>query len=264
MWIDTHCHLDAQELKENRHGMLQQAFENGVLAIVIPAICRDNFGTVKSIAHQYERTYYAVGIHPVYIKEAKESDLEDLRRFLEKNQNDSKLVAIGEIGLDFYISELKEGPLREKQEYFYEKQLKLAQDFQLPVLLHSRRSVDIILKYLRKIKVKGIAHAFNGSFQQAQSFLDLGFKLSFCGTATHDRAIHLQKLVKELPPSAIVIETDAPDLLPAWLDLRPNTPLELPKIGAFLANLKKMPMDAFSTLTKENTLSVLTKLKRNL
>ena len=195
MWIDTHCHLDAEELDANRDEIVRQAMKMQVSAMVIPSTDRNNFATVRQLAYQYPNCVYALGIHPVYIKDATEDDLHLMRSLLKEANSDPKWVAIGEIGLDFYLPELKEGLLREKQEYFFVEQLKMAKDFSLPVLLHSRRSVDMVLKYLRQIRPKGgIAHAFNGSFQQAQTFMDLGFKLSFCGTFTYERAQHLRKL----------------------------------------------------------------------
>ncbi len=263
MWIDTHCHLDAEELSEERDALVRRALMANVSMMVIPSIDRNNFHEVRQLAHQYPNCVYAVGIHPVYVADATERDLLWMRAFLEEVQSDTKLVAIGEIGLDFYIPELKEGPLREKQEYFFAEQLRMAKDFNLPVLLHTRRAVDMVLKYLRLIRPQGgIAHAFNGSFQQALTFIELGFKLSFCGTFTYERAQHLKRLAKELPLSAIVVETDAPDLLPAWLEKRPNKPEELSEIGSALAQLREMTPDSLAKATCQNAIQALPKLKK--
>jgi TatD DNase family protein len=262
MWTDTHCHLEAPELADGRDAIARHAREAGVSRVVIPAIGRQNFADVRQLAHRYPYCAYALGIHPVYIDTATEEDLEQMRALLEDGLADSRLVAIGEIGLDFYVPELKEGPLREKQEYFYTEQLKMARDFDLPVLLHSRRSVDIILKHLRQIGPPGgVAHAFNGSFQQAQAFIELGFALSFCGTFTYERAQHLRRLAAELPLDAIVIETDAPDLPPAWLEKRPNTPGQLPSIGAALASLRGITPKALAEATTRNAERVIPRLK---
>ncbi len=263
MWIDTHCHLDADELGINRDLIVQRAIEQGVSTIVIPSIDKNNFAKVRQLAYQYPNCVYALGIHPVYIADATEDDLIFMRSLLKEARLDFKLVAIGEIGLDFYIPKLKEGALRSKQEYFFAEQLKMAKDFDLPVLLHTRRSVDIVLKHLRQNKPQrgGIAHAFNGSFQQAQTFIELGFKLSFCGTLTYDRAQNLKRLAKELPLSAIVIETDSPDLLPAWLEQRPNKPEELSKIGMELAELRQIPPETLAIATSQNARQILFKLK---
>jgi len=149
----------------------------------------------------------------------------------------------------------------ERQEHFLVEQLKMARDFGLPVLLHLRRSHDIVLKYLRRIRPPGgIAHAFNGSFQQAQAFIELGFKISFCGTVTHERALQIRRLAAELPLDAIVLETDAPDLPPSWLRNLRNSPEELPRIGAALAQLRGMTPEELAQATSSNALAALPRL----
>ncbi len=153
--------------------------------------------------------------------------------------------------------------MRKKQEYFYDAQLKLARDFDLPVILHVRRSQDIILKYLRRVSVQGgIAHAFNGSFQQAGSFIDLGFKLGFGGAMTFTRALQIRRLATQLPVSAIVLETDAPDIAPAWLHPQRNSPEQLPSIGESLAALRGMPAEEVAHVTTVNAYAALPRLAR--
>lgn len=262
MWTDTHCHLEAPELAGQRDAIARRAKAMQVSRIVIPAVDRQGFTQVRELAHRHPHCAYALGIHPLYIADATEDDLKQMRALLQTGMADPKLVGIGEIGLDFYVPELRTSPLREKQEYFYIEQLKMARDFALPVLLHSRRCVDVILKHLRRIKTPGgIAHAFNGSFQQAEAFIKMGFMLSFCGTFTYARAQHLRKLAAELPIDAIVIETDAPDLPPAWLDKRPNTPEELPKIGAELAALRGITPELLADATTQNAIKVMPRLQ---
>jgi TatD DNase family protein len=172
-------------------------------------------------------------------------------------------VAVGEIGLDFFIPALREDHLKEKQEYFYSEQLKIARDFDLPVLLHVRRSQDLVLKYLRRIKVRGgIAHAFNGSFQQAQTFIDLGFKLGFGGAMTFPRALQIRRLATEIALEHIVLETDAPDISPAWLHPQRNSPVELPQIGAALAELRGVPVEHIAESTFLNACAAMPRLAR--
>ena len=174
MWIDTHCHLDAAEFAGQEDLIAQQSAQLGVSCIVIPAVERANFAAVAALAQRQPNCRYALGIHPMYVERADESDLQALRDMLPAALTDPRLVAIGEIGLDYFVPTLREGSLRIKQEYFYAEQLKIARDFGLPVLLHVRRAQDDILKYLRRIAVPGgIAHAFNGSAQQAQTFIGL-------------------------------------------------------------------------------------------
>jgi TatD DNase family protein len=151
--------------------------------------------------------------------------------------------------------------MREKQERFYNEQLRIARDYNLPVLLHVRRSQDIILKYLRRISVPGgIAHAFNGSFQQAEEFIRHGFKLGFGGAMTFTRALQIRRLAADLPQQALVLETDAPDIAPAWLHPQRNSPEELPRIGRVLAELRGMPVDVLAQITSENARSMLPRL----
>jgi TatD DNase family protein len=194
MLIDSHCHLDAHEFGDNAAAIATQAAEAGVSWIVIPAVEVANFDVVAQLSHTIPGCVYALGIHPIYVPQAKESDLVLLRERLAASVADNKLVAVGEIGLDFFVPGLGEGELREKQEFFYSEQLKMARDFNLPVILHVRRSQDTLLKYLRRISVMGgLAHAFNGSDQQAHTFIDLGFVLGFGGAMTKQMA-HLNAL----------------------------------------------------------------------
>ncbi len=263
MWIDTHCHLEAPEFTGEADALAQQAAALGVSQIVIPSVDVASFSSVTKLARRQPNCSYALGIHPSYVPNAADSDLDKLRTTLEACLSDPKLVAIGEIGLDFFIPAHAESPFRERQEYFFNEQLKMARDFNLPVLLHIRRAQDVILKYLRRIRPPGgIAHAFNGSFQQAQAFIDLGFKLSFCGTFTHERALQLRRLAMELPLESIVIETDAPDLAPAWVQDRRNTPTELPRIGEALAALRVMATDEVARAASANALAALPKLAK--
>lgn len=261
MWIDTHCHLDAAEFAGGADVVAAQAAQEGVSSIVIPAVAVDNFAAVQNLASNHANCRYALGIHPIFVPQATEDDLEKLRTAVRQALKDPRFVAIGEIGLDFFIPSLKDVVMREKQEHFYSAQLKIARDFDLPVLLHVRRSQDLILKYLRRIEVRsGIAHAFNGSFQQAEMFMQLGFKLGFGGAMTFTRALQIRRLASELPEHALVLETDAPDISPAWLHPRRNTPEELPRIGAVLAELRGMPVDVMARVTSENARTVLPKL----
>jgi TatD DNase family protein len=263
MWIDTHCHLDAREFANEEDSIAQRSAQQGVSCIVIPAVERSNFATVAAIAASQPNCCYALGIHPMYVSTAHESDLQALRDMIPAALADPRFVAIGEIGLDFFVPELREGPARVKQEYFYAEQLKIARDFDLPVLMHVRRSQDSILKYLRRITVPGgIAHAFNGSFQQAQAFIGLGCKLGFGGAMTFTRALQIRRLAAELPMGAIVLETDAPDISPAWLHPQRNSPEQLPGIGAVLAQLRGMTDEEVARATSENAHAVMPRLTR--
>lgn len=261
MWIDTHCHLDAAEFGGDPGAIARAAGQGGVSHIVIPAIARDNFAIVRDLAGMHANCAYALGIHPIYVPQAAEDDLDNLRAAVADAMNDPKFVAVGEIGLDFFIPGLCDGVLREKQEFFYSEQLKIARDAGLPVLLHVRRSQDIILKYLRRIDVPGgIAHAFNGSFQQAEEFIRRGFKLGFGGAMTFPRALQIRRLASTVDENALVLETDAPDISPAWLHPQRNSPEELPRIGQALAELRGTSAERIAELTSRNARNALPRL----
>ena len=283
MWIDTHCHLDATELlalaavgggPHFRH----MARSAGVAMCVLPAVEAANFDVVRQLAHQHHDAY-ALGIHPLFVPKAQDSDLELLDQALTRLAGDPRLVAVGEIGLDFFVPALCTPSMRERQQHFYRAQLKLAKQHGLPVLLHVRRSADLLLKHLREVWAgapppgqAGIAHAFNGSNEQAAAFVKLGFKLGFGGAVTFEPARQLRHLATTLPASALVLETDAPDIPPQWLYATAaqraagqiqgiNTPVELPRIGAVVAALRGVSPAALAHATTRNALAALPKLQ---
>jgi TatD DNase family protein len=262
MWTDTHCHLDAAEFGGASDAIAQRAGEQGVAAIVIPAVDRHNFAIVRDLARRQPNCRYALGIHPICVPGASDDDLALLRETVAASMDDPNLVAIGEIGLDYFLPNLCTPEMRIRQEHFYQAQLRIARDFGLPVLLHVRRSQDIILKHLRRIDLPGgIAHAFNGSFQQAETFIALGFRLGFGGAMTFPRALQIRRLAAAVPETALVLETDAPDISPVWLHPQRNTPEQLPRIGAALAELRCMPVDEIARLTTANAQHALPRLQ---
>jgi len=263
MLIDTHCHLDAAEFDADRAQVAAQALAAGVRGIVIPAIGRANFETVRDLAHTTTGGTYALGIHPLFVERAWDDDLVALRAAVEQAMGDPRFVAIGEIGLDFFVKEIASGPAREKQERYYAAQLDLALEFNLPVLLHVRRSQDIILKYLRQRKgLTGIAHAFNGSEQQAHGFADLGFALGIGGAMTFERALQIRRHAKDMGLEHLVLETDAPDIPPAWLHEpdRRNTPGQVAGVARALAELRGVSEAAVASGTAATALRVLPRL----
>lgn len=258
MLIDSHCHLDAPEFDADRDDVAQAAKQAGVDMIVIPAVARENFQQVIDLSNQYTHCRFALGIHPMYVDNAHPSDLSLLKALVSQYIATNKLVAIGEIGLDFFVTQQN----RETQEYFFSEQLKIAQAFDLPVVLHVRKAVDDVLKHLRIHKVRGgIAHAFNGSAQQAQAFIGLGFKLGFGGAMTYTRALKIRELAKTLPLESIVLETDAPDIPPEWVGTKGrNAPAELLKIAQVLADLRGVKVSQIIEKTGENVYTVLPKI----
>jgi len=278
-FIDTHCHLDAAEFGDSQAALMEAALAAGVSRIVVPSVASANFEAVRRLCERFPACAPAYGIHPMYTGVAAPGDLDILRGYLREHHP----VAIGEIGLDFFI----EPHDRARQEYFFAAQLKLAREFNLPVLLHVRHAQDTVLKHLRQFygcggssaKLRtgsstslrtgpstglrtGIVHAFSGSRSQAEEFIGLGFKLGFGGAMTHPRATRLRELAATLPLDSIVLETDAPDIAPDFLERgAPNKPEYLPRIAQTLADLRGMTLEEIAVATTANALAVLPKLK---
>jgi TatD DNase family protein len=258
-WIDSHCHFDAGEFDLDREIVRDHARQLGVRHCILPSVERANFLAVQSLAHRFG-DYYALGIHPLYTPGAKEEDLTILQEMLAQSAADPRLVALGEIGLDGFVPGLDWAC----QLHFYRAQLALAKKHHLPLILHVRRSSDALLKGLRDVgSVGGIAHAFNGSSVQAQQFVEMGFCLGFGGALTYERALHLRRLLKELPLTSIVLETDSPDIPPQWLYVtasaramgekpKRNSPTELPRIAQMVAEIKGVSLEELSRQSCNN------------
>lgn len=243
--FDTHCHLDVADFDADRAAVLARGRAAGVGQMVIPAVDAVGWPGLIDLCHREEGLYPALGLHPIFIDRHRDDDLVELRRLVEKEHP----VAIGEIGLDFYIKELD----RERQQWLFEQQLQIADEFQLPVLLHVRKSHDEVLSTLKRMRFThgGIAHAFNGSRQQAQQYIDLGFKLGFGGMVTYERSSKLRQLAAELPLASLVLETDAPDMSPTAHHGGRNSPEYLPEILQAVAELRGLE----SELLAESLLS---------
>ena len=274
-WIDTHCHLDASEFAHDRAEVRARAADRGVAHCLLPAVAVGNFEAVRRLAHEFSDSY-ALGIHPLCVPGAQELDLQALDEALTRAKGDPRLVAVGEIGLDYFVPELLQPAMRERQEVFYREQLKLARKHGLPVILHVRRSADKLLKHLRELVPEngwsGTAHAFNGSAVQAGEFIKLGFKLGFGGTVTFESARQIRRLAATLPLQALVMETDSPDIPPHWLYRTAqeradgqaqgrNEPGEMPRIAGVLAGLRGLSDQALAAATTANALQAFPKLK---
>jgi len=265
MWIDTHCHLDASEFDVDRDSVIASAAAAGVSGIVLPAVAVSNFNAVRALAHGDARCVYALGIHPLCTPGAGQADLDALRREVAASIDDPRLVAIGEIGLDFFVPGLD----AQHQTWLYTEQLKIAREFDLPVLLHVRKSQDQVYAGLRRVGVRqGIAHAFNGSHEQARRYVEHGMKLGFGGNVTFSRARQIRRLASELPIEAIVLETDAPDIAPAWLSddqfgeqhKARNTPAEVAGVARVMAELRGMSEPALAPVMWRNSVAALPRL----
>lgn len=255
MLVDSHCHLDAAEFDADRDAVLERARTAGVGAIVIPGVERANWGAVASLCRENPDCFPAYGIHPMYVDRAHGDDLDALRRVLDVEQ----AVAIGEIGLDYFVEPRNEA----RQLHFFTEQLRIAREYDLPVILHVRRAVDHVLRELRRFRPKGgIAHAFNGSRQQADEFIKLGFALGFGGAMTYSRATRIRDLAAYLPLESMVLETDAPDIAPEWKAKQRNEPATLEGIASVLADLRNCPVAEVISATGDTASRVLTRISR--
>lgn len=274
-WIDTHCHLDAPEFAADLVAVRTRARQAGVQHCVLPAVQRSNWDAVRTLAHAHGDSY-ALGIHPLYVPQATQDDLDALRTELAHYRDAPRLVAVGEIGLDFFEPALCTDAMRAWQEEVFRQQLVLARAFDLPVIVHVRRSVDRVLKYLREVRPQGgwhgIAHAFNGSTAQAQRCVAMGLKLGFGGALTFERALQLRRLAASVGNTDWVLETDAPDIPPHWLYVDAqarangkaqgvNEPAQLPRIAAVLAALRQQPLAEIAQQNAANTLQALPRLQ---
>lgn len=249
-WIDTHCHLNASEFDADREVVIEDALTAGVEKIIVPAVSVAQFPAVLACCGMYSPCLPAYGIHPLSVMRATDQDVEYLDAWLGSHQ----AVAVGEIGLDYFVAGID--PVQ--QERFFAAQLGLARAHRLPVLLHLRRAVDQGLKFLRRAKgFGGIAHAFNGSRQQAEELIRLGFKIGLGGAMTFPGSRRVRELATTLPLESLVLETDAPDMPPVWLGRGRNTPAELPRIAAVLAELRQIPIEAVAAASRAAACSVL-------
>lgn len=245
--IDSHCHIDVDEFAADREAVLARCVAGGLGAIVVPGVRRAGFAVQRAVCASSPLLHAAYGLHPVYLDDHEPGDLDLLRDWLARERP----VAVGEIGLDWFIEDLD----RARQQALFEDQLALAKEFDLPVILHVRRSHDAVLATLRRHRLPrgGICHAFAGSLDQAKHYLDLGFLLGFGGAATHDRANRLRATLRALPLSALALETDAPDIPPCFVErCGRNSPDFLPRIAALLAEVKGVPLAELADATTRN------------
>lgn len=247
--IDSHCHIDVAAFDADRDEVLARCRERGIKRMVVPAIDVAGWDKLLSLCEKQAGLYPALGLHPVYLEQHQPGDVGRL----EAKLADSEVVAVGEIGLDFYIKELD----RERQVKLFEEQLAVAANHELPVILHTRKAHDEVLQSLKKFNIKGgVSHAFNGSLQQAQQYIDMGFKLGFGGTMTYAGSHKIHQLARQLPLEAIVLETDAPDMVVASHRGERNSPEYLIESLTALASLRDEDIDTIAAQTTANSCEV--------
>jgi len=252
--IDTHCHLDQPPLFDNIEKVIKQSVESDIEGIIIPSVSPENINKVIRVSQRFDMCFLALGYHPFYAEQVTVEDLKKLSLLLIEHD----AVAVGEIGLDKF-SDKNQLSIQEK---VYKNQLYIADNLELPIIVHARGMIDHITKHIRERKIKGgIIHAFNGSFQQAEHLIKLGFKLGFGGVITYERAKHIRSLAKNLPLESIVLETDAPDMNPSWLEsMLPNEPAQLKKISQIFCDLRGLEIREVASILKRNTIEALPKL----
>lgn len=245
--FDSHCHLDVADFDTDRIKVLAQARAAGVASMVIPGIDAARWVGLLALCDAEKGLYPALGLHPMFYRQhALTEDIE----LLEKLLSESNPVAIGEIGLDFYHSR---GQGEQLQYTLFEKQLSIAREAGLPVILHVRKAHEEVLKRLKDITVVGgTAHAFNGSVELAQRYIDLGFRLGFGGMVTYERSTKLRELVKKVPLESMVLETDAPDMSPAAHHGARNSPEYLPEIAQVIADIRDISIEEVAAATTRN------------
>jgi len=247
--FDTHCHLDVAAFDADRAQVLQRTREHGVRTILVPAIDADHWDSVMELCETETGLYPALGLHPVFLEKHRAEHLDRLEQYVETHRP----IAIGEIGLDYFIRELD----RDAQMKLFEAQLAVARDAQLPVVLHVRKAHEEVLSCLKKTSVPGgTVHAFNGSRQQADHYIELGFKLGFGGTLTWERSHKIRELARSVPLESIVLETDAPDMVVAQHVGERNSPEYLVHCLEALAEVRNAEPELLAAQTTANAREV--------
>ena len=246
-FIDSHCHIDLVAFDADRHAVLQRSKDNDVTDLIVPAVQASSWKKLQRIsaAQSPVNIHAAYGLHPVFEQHHSPTDLLLLEKYLSNHMP----VAVGECGLDFFI----DGHDRAKQMEYFAGQLDLAVQFKLPLIIHSRKSLDLVLKELRlRPGLSGVIHSYSGSLQQAKQLIDLGFYLGFGGPITYTRATKLRRLIGELPLESLLLETDAPDQPDASHQRKRNEPGWLPQIASCVAELRNSPVELIAEATTQN------------
>jgi TatD DNase family protein len=243
--IDSHCHLDFADFDIDRNTVLQHCEQLGLRHIIVPGVSRQSWPKLIQVSQTHPLLKLALGLHPMFMHRHQPEDIQALEQALTEH----KPIAVGEIGLDFYLPNHH----KEQQQTLFIQQIKLAEQFGLPLILHVRKAHDEVLKILRNTDIKGgIVHAFNGSMQQAEHYQKLGFLFGVGGALTYPRAQKLQRLFAELPLDSIVLETDSPDMPLAGHQGQRNSPENIPLILEKLAEIRHQPESELAAATSDN------------
>ncbi|GGD05929.1 TatD family hydrolase [Halopseudomonas salina] len=250
-YIDTHTHLDFPVFAADRTAVIEQARRSGVTRLVVLGVSQTNWREVWDLSQRETCVYAALGLHPVFVEAHRDEHLTELREWLGQLAGNPKCCAVGEIGLDYFVKGLN----RERQQHLLEAQLALAADFDLPALLHVRRAHAPTIALLKHVKLRraGIVHAFSGSQEEAREYIRLGFKIGLGGAATWPQAKRMHRVLAQLPIDSLVLETDSPDMAPAFYPHQRNTPGNLPRICEILAMIRQEPADVLARACLQNS-----------
>ena len=248
--IDTHTHLDFPDFDADRQALMTESRALGVRRMVVLGVYQGNWQRVWDLVQGDRDLHAAFGLHPVYLDEHRPEDLRELAEWLTRLAGHRQLCAVGEIGLDYFIETLD----RERQQTLFDAQLQLAADFNLPALIHVRRSHAAVIATLKRFKLKraGIIHAFAGSKEEAREYIRLGFKLGLGGAATWPQALRMHRVLAELPLESVVLETDSPDMAPAMFPGQRNSPAHLPAICSALAAIMAISPERLAAVSTAN------------
>ncbi len=244
--IDCHCHLDFDIFDADRERVIQQAKKVGIEKIIIPGVNKSNWEKIKHCCEQYSMLYPCYGLHPYFIDKHAKQHIDELSNWIEQ----TKPVAVGECGLDFYLKDLDQT----LQHYYFEQQLDIALAFNLPVVIHARKSTEAVIAAIKSRKgLRGMIHSYSGSYEQALQLINLGFYLSFSGPVSYKKSTRLRKLVQQLPLDFILVETDAPDQPVANAISKRNEPACIIDIIKSIAELHTTTTEHISDITTKNT-----------
>ncbi len=248
--IDSHTHLDFPDFDEDRQALLAESRALSVRRMVVLGVYQANWQRVWELVQSDPDLHAAFGLHPVYLDDHRPEDLRELADWLTRLAGHRQLCAVGEIGLDYFIETLD----RERQQALFDAQLQLAADFNLPALIHVRRSHAAVIATLKRFRLKraGIIHAFAGSREEAREYIKLGFKLGLGGAATWPQALRMHRVLADLPLESVVLETDAPDMAPVMFPGQRNSPAHLPAICAALAQIMAISPEQLAAASTAN------------
>lgn len=247
MLIDSHAHIDGEAFDEDRDEVIDSFKPAGIEAVIVPAADWNSLARVTELAKKHENIYAAVGIHPHDVKDLKEEDLETIKELAK----DEKVVAIGEIGLDYYYDHSP----RDVQKEYFRKQIQLAKELKLPIIVHDRDSAQDVFEIISSEydeNLRGVLHSFSGSIEMAQKYLDMGFYISFAGPVTFKNAVRPKEVSKEIPLDRLLVETDSPYMTPVPYRGKRNDPTYVRYVAEKIAELKGIDFEDVAKATTEN------------